>query len=303
MKRMNLVLVLLVTLLVFSVGQAAQLHVGAGQTYTDLQSAFNATASGDEIVIHEGTYNTGPYAYLYNKTNVNIHAYESSPGVYDKAVVVGAIELIQVDASQVHHLYIQPAGQDTLAGQSYKFGLADYYVSRENYMSYLTFFNGAPDTAAVVAVAQYGMSQYNHFTIYNCDMAIYTGYNSGALLSNSIIADCDAGLAFAHNAGGSNVYYSDITNGYTYSPQSMIYRGEGCIETDPLFASTDPESPYFLWLQPGSDASGTAGPCPQIFSWVQNDNFANMGSQPTIPEPATIALIALGGVLLRRKLN
>ncbi|MDT8390553.1 MAG: right-handed parallel beta-helix repeat-containing protein [Lentisphaeria bacterium] len=36
--------------------RAAELHVGAGQTYTAIQDAVNAAANGDTIIIHEGTY-------------------------------------------------------------------------------------------------------------------------------------------------------------------------------------------------------------------------------------------------------
>ncbi len=52
-----MVRILLSLLILFSTGvYAAELHVGAGQTYTHIQGAIDASGNGDTIWIHPGTY-------------------------------------------------------------------------------------------------------------------------------------------------------------------------------------------------------------------------------------------------------
>jgi len=43
----------------FGIARAATLYVGAGETYTTIQSAINASSNGDLIIVRDGTY-TGP---------------------------------------------------------------------------------------------------------------------------------------------------------------------------------------------------------------------------------------------------
>ncbi len=54
-KRKGVILMALFLVSYFSLN-AADLHVGSGQTYATIQAAVNAASSGDVIVIHEGTY-------------------------------------------------------------------------------------------------------------------------------------------------------------------------------------------------------------------------------------------------------
>jgi parallel beta-helix repeat protein len=62
MKRLLGVLLSLILVLSLSVifapqAQAAELHVGAGQTYSTIQDAIDNAEDGDTIIVHPGTYN------------------------------------------------------------------------------------------------------------------------------------------------------------------------------------------------------------------------------------------------------
>lgn len=57
MTAIRILVVLLAVVLLLPHGlPAATLHVGTGQTYTTIQSAVSAAGSGDQIVVHDGTY-------------------------------------------------------------------------------------------------------------------------------------------------------------------------------------------------------------------------------------------------------
>ncbi len=59
-RKFKTILILIIFFSFFGLvenSQAAELHVGSGQTYSTIASAITASSSGDTIYIHEGTYN------------------------------------------------------------------------------------------------------------------------------------------------------------------------------------------------------------------------------------------------------
>jgi uncharacterized protein YjdB len=62
--------VLLFFVLQFTVSFSSQVHIGTGQTYTNIQSACPFIKPGDTVLVHQGNYNTYQY-YLGLKGNTN----------------------------------------------------------------------------------------------------------------------------------------------------------------------------------------------------------------------------------------
>jgi hypothetical protein len=266
----------MVVSLVTVVAQAGILHVGGGQTYATIQAAFNAAVTGDEVVIHAGTYTT--QAGVVGKSNLYIH---NATG--EKVVINGGLYFNNSsEGSTVEGLYIKPTGC---------VGIQNYYVGgRGNTYKNLTFFNGDNGRAAIYGDSMYGNDNLVNITIYNCDYALSYNYASSTSIKNVIIANSrSSGALYSYN--GSAITYSN----FWMNPTTSGYEGTGmiedstCISLDPLFYSTDPSSPYFLWLAQNSPSSGTGL------------NGVNMGSQLTIPEPATITLFGLAGLALLKR--
>jgi len=84
MMRFSAVLFLAMLVLVASQAWTADRHVGSGQTYSTIASAIAASSSGDNIVIHEGTYNE---YYLQPKSGTNLIGANRFSGTYSSELM------------------------------------------------------------------------------------------------------------------------------------------------------------------------------------------------------------------------
>ena len=109
----------------------------------------------------------------------------------------------------------------------------------------------------------YGWNKMDHVTIYGTTYGISYGYASSTSATNTIIANVvNAGH---YSSDGSPYSYSDLYGCNPNVSAGAIDTGNNLnwdVGLDPQFASTDPGSPYFLWLKPTSPACGMgARPC------------------------------------------
>jgi len=113
------------------------------------------------------------------------------------------------------------------------------------------------------------------------------GYGSGLHVYDSIIAES---LYDPYNYPGwaGIATYSTF---YNANLPTAVGSTTGTIFSDPLFASTNPADPHFLWLSSASSPAHLA-----------DEQGDNMGALPTVPEPATMSLLGLGALaMIKRK--
>jgi len=277
---MRNVFVILFVLLVSVAAQAAILHVGTGQTYTTIQGAVNAAGTGDEVIIHAGVYTET--VSLVDKNNMIIRA-----NIGDKAVVRGTFSFWNPssatwsDNNLIKGLYFDRTG--------FTGGWATtHQYSRNNTYENVVFYGDNSGSGGIYGYCEYGLNTARNSTFYRVMYPSEGGYASGLHVFDSIVAF--SGGSAGSNSNGATVQYSDYyMNPAGSEMPSNISNTTGNINLDPLFYSTNPASPYFLWLSLSSPANNADG------------QGTNMGALPTIPEPVTIMLLGLGALALRKR--
>ena len=258
MKTKKLFKLLLVALIgCFAVSATAAVReVGPGKTYSTIQDAVNAASNGEEIIVYEGTY---AEVVSISKDNLDIHI-----NAGDKVLVEGAFNLSGgAENNLFEGFYVKPTTQTAC----YSAG-----VSRNNTWRNMVVY-GNSSRAAFGGSGMYGSDTIDHCTVYDCLKGGSYGTSSSAVMTNSILAFNADGWS---SSGGSPISYS---NWYHNPDPNSGYEDTGvsedvatCISDDPLFASTNPDDPHFLYLRPISPSNGTAS------------DSNNMGALPTVNE-------------------
>jgi len=288
--------------------RAALYEVGAGKTYSTIQAAVDAAAAVDgagvnnegqlgnavEIVVYGGTYteNVAVPADASGAFNGRNDGWTIRNNTGDTVIVNGGMSFgLNRDHVTIDGINIRM--NNTVSG------LVFAQTSRNNQIKNLWIFGGDNTRAAVSMNRLFGTNTFDHVTIAGNGYGVQLSDNSTMIFTNSILAlNTMEGIGI-YGSNASSISYSNIfgnsPNFAGVTPQDNG-NNTGVFGTglDPQFASLDPNSPHFLWLLGTSPSAGTAS---SAGSWT--DGAFNMGAMPTlVPEPASVALLALAGVTL-----
>ena len=293
--------VMAVLILVSGMADAATLEVGATKPYTTIQSAVDAAYNGDEIIVDAGTYSE--FVVVYSKDNLNIHAYANPEdidgSVANRVTVQGGFQLATAVGNVVQGFYVTagPSGNiPTSPAAKGALDISGYNYSANNQWRDMVVYDVNASLAAVGGYFDYKWNQLYDVTIYDNPKAADFTAQSGQSVYNTIVAFNDDAY-YAGTGYGAYVRYSNWydnpnptsgfgINGVHDSGGNIGYATGG---SDPLFSSTNPADPDFLWLTASSPGLGTA-----------NDG-GNMGALPLVPEPATMVLLAMAGTMVLRR--
>jgi len=171
----------------------------------------------------------------------------------------------------------------------------------------------------------YGQSSVDHVTIVNMPQhGLLSTNGSGYYVSNSIFANNVNGVSKFAAFNGFN-HSNFFGNGTDCNPNGACGEWDSAagpfgninfngandpMGADPLFISTDPSSPSYMWLLNSSPSAGTgnsSGLAVAPHPWEDRGpgtylgvNHNNMGARPT-PEPTTLVLLASGSLFLLRR--
>ena len=259
---------------------AGQLHVGQGQAYAHPQDAWEAASSGDEIVIHAGTYNS-VYSHFVLRTdmygtvpknNILIHPYNGETvvihGMFSisgtTAAGMGNITIdglyfdLTFDSSAINRtaFWLNCDTGQTLMGCTFRNNVV-YNLGNEATNNYTDQF------IYIKKNGNHGQHLIEHNTMVNLGVAVDTGYgvrdevngwtpaNVPTIRSN-IIVNSLRGVYSQYRSAGINYAYGDVNDCAEYNFSHPDLLGTGTVELDPVFYSTDPANPYFLYLSPTS---------------------------------------------------
>lgn len=290
--------VMAVLILVSGMADAATLEVGATKAYTTIQSAVDAAYSGDEIIVDAGAYSE--FVVVYNKDNLNIHAYANPEdidgSVANRVTVEGGFRLSQAVGNVVQGFYVTAGPDGNIpASTNAALWVTGYNYSANNQWRDMVVYDVNASLAAVGGSSDYVWNQLYDVTIYGNPKAADFSVNSGQSVFNTVVAFNDdtyyAGTGYGSYVRYSNWYQNPVVSGFGIngvhdSGGNIGYTTGG---SDPLFSSTNPADPDFLWLTASSPGLGTAS------------DGGNMGALPLVPEPATMALLAMAGTMVLRR--
>ena len=320
MMKLNKCLFLsIVFLIAVGIVNGAVLHVGSGQTYSKPQDAWEAASSGDEIAIHAGTY-TPFYSHFVlrsdwlgadiPKNNILIHPYQD-----ERVVINGMFSITGTVSAGMGNITVEDLYFDLTTTAS--INRTAFWMNSDTGQTLqgCTFRNNVVYNLGT-AVGNYtdqfvyikkhgnhGQHLIEHNTMVNLGTAVDTGYGfrdevnsytplTAPIVRDNIIVDADKGVYSQYRAGGINYAYGDVYDCSTYNFSHGNLIGTGTVQLDPVFYSTDPANPYFLYLSPSSPVAVQTG--------AHDGTY--MGALPVVPEPTTLLVLGIGGILaVRRK--
>jgi hypothetical protein len=284
---------------------AAVYSVGVGETYSTIQAAVNAAAAVDnpsapanvpptspvDIVVYSGTYTEavsipGDPSDNFGSANDywTIQAAPAATVWLDGGFTIGQNrELGTISGINVR--------QTSGTGWAYDFSTANT-VRDWTVENGIIYSDGTNADGGVNGYVQYGTNNFDHMTIVGVGYGASAGYASTEIFSNSIFANIQNDAASGGEAIDHSIFYNngaDLSGGATDN-------GNNLFATNPLFASTNPNSPDFLMLEPNSPAVGAASDSGLYAGY-------DIGALGVVPEPVSgsLLLIGLPSLLLRRR--
>ena len=279
--------IFVIVVLFIGSSNAAQLHVGVGQTYTHPQGAWDASSNGDEIIIHAGTYNPiyshfvirSDYLGFTPKKDIWIHSAGdgkavlhggislsggATPGFGNITVSDLYFDLTFEDASiNRYAFWVNCDAGQTLTGCTFRNNVV-YNVGSNAANNYTNQF------IYIKKDGNHGQHLIEHNTMVNLGAAVDTGYGfrdevngwtpaSVPIIRSNIIVNCLRGVYSKYQEAGINYAYGDVDDcgEYNFSHPDLI--GTGTIQIDPIFYSTNPDDPCFLWLSRSSSVALATG--------------------------------------------
>jgi hypothetical protein len=278
--------------------------VGSGQTYANIQTAWNAASSGDTIQIHAGVYSpTGGAAYALidrgsqndpGKNNITIQAagdgrvtvnsgfafYGTTDGNMGNITVEGLYFNTGDSHSNGIGMYLRADTGQTLLGMT----IRDNVFYGTFVEAIYTYGSGIQGGHLIENNTDYGSGSDTAYGIR--DLATRGAGSTTPIIQDNIVVNADTG----YYSGSPNLTfnYSD-SYGNTTNFSSTSRKGSTSIEVDPLFASTNPTDADFLYLSGNSPLSVTQG--------AHDGTY--MGALDVVPEPSSVVLlgIAAAGLL------
>ena len=279
-----------------------------GMWFTDIDSAYSVCGAGDTVTIHKekggtfGEYNMGQLGELKpddSKHDITFNRYGT-----DHVIIQDGIDIAMKTGWTIDGLVItHNDGTGLTAWSRADFDQKDWTI--KNCIFYYTGNKG-------IGIVNTSGTANSNWTVENCtffNQTRYDGIRGKKYCYDWTIKDCifqsikhwdnTTWTGSAISMDDANDMYVDYCsfydNGRNVSgdpcDSGCVYLGTGCTTTiETQFAVTYLYNPKFLYLLPGNDSTILTG----------DSDSSYRGARPT-PEPATIALLGLGGLALLRR--
>jgi outer membrane protein assembly factor BamB len=248
--------------LAITVCNAAVLEVGTGGKYTKIQAAWKAAKTGDEIIVHAGTYkpwtNGRCLQVKDSKSGIILRTAGDGPVVCKGSFYFyrGKFDSILIEGFQFINanrgIWLDARGDATYSNII----IRDNVIANCKFEGFY-FYNKIRDI-------RYRNILVEHNTIYKTMFGIrrYVA-NNGAkyncVFRNNIASENQVGF---YRWGTVKFDYSDAWKNINKKGANNDWpggKGKGCVSIDPVFASTDPASPDFMKLSTKSPVSVLKG--------------------------------------------